>query len=292
MLTQLLLAAATTIVTPVDSPAVQSVYSGRAGQIAVRPPRFPDASVVDGVLDEPVWRSAALLTGFSQYLPVDGIPAADSTEVLIWYSPEALHIGVRAFDASGAIHATLANRDQIFSDDNVQFFISTFNDGRQATFFAVNPLGIQGDGALKRRGGVSCNGFNCATATRQAPDLSPDFVWQSKGRLTSAGYEVEIRIPLKSLRFQAAKTQTWGINVLRVIPRSGHQQTWTQARTGAASFLTQSGRLEGLADLNPNTYSTWCPPSPPGSPVPPRPMGPAGATAAGRRRSAAPPSTG
>ena len=132
--------------------------------------------MVDGVLDEPEWQRAALLTGFSQYLPVDGLPAADSTEILLWYSSVALHIGVRAFDSSGAVHATLANRDQIFSDDNVQMFLSTFNDGRQATFFAVNPLGVQADGALNERGGVSCNGFNCATVTRQPPDLSPDFV--------------------------------------------------------------------------------------------------------------------
>ena len=249
MLTHLLLSAALSAA-PVDSPAVHMVYSGRAGQVAVHAPRFPEGSVVDGILDEPVWQNAALLTGFSQYLPVDGIAAADSTEIFIWYSPVALHIGVRAFDSSGAVHATLANRDQIFSDDNVQFYLSTFNDGRQATFFAVNPLGIQADGALNERGGVSCNGFNCATVTRQAPDLSPDFVWESKGHVTSFGYEVEIRIPLKSLRFQRAKSQVWGFNVLRVIQRSGHQQTWTQARTGAASFLLQSGRLEGLDDLN------------------------------------------
>ena len=233
-----------------SGPPAPIVYSGRSGQTAVKPPRMDGPSKVDGVLDEAQWKSAAVLTGFSQYSPVDGLPAADSTEVLVWYSATALHIGVRAFDATGSVRATLAARDQIFGDDNIQIYLSTFNDGRQATFFAVNPLGVQADGALSENGGVSgCGMAGCGTNTRQSPNLSPDFQWESKGQLTPSGYEVEIRIPFKSLRFQQTKTQTWGFNVVRVVQRSGQEQTWTTARRGSSSFLRQSGTLEGLTDL-------------------------------------------
>ncbi len=226
------------------------VHSGREGQTAVKTPRLEGTVTVDGMLDEPMWRQAAILTGFSQFTPVDGVAAADSTEVLVWYSRTALHIGVRAHDAAGAVRSTLAERDRMFNDDNIQIYLSTFNDGRQATFFAVNPLGVQGDGALNESGrGSGCNGFNCATQTREGPDLSQDFVWQSKGRLTLTGYEVEIRIPFKSIRFQQAATQSWGINVLRVVQRSGQEQTWAPAKRASSSFLAQSGRLEGLTDL-------------------------------------------
>ncbi|MES2304754.1 MAG: DUF5916 domain-containing protein [Gemmatimonadota bacterium] len=213
-------------------------YSGRRGETTVQAPRLAAKPVIDGVLDEPMWREAAVLTDFSQYKPVDGVPAADSTQVLIWYSPTALFIGVRAYDASGAVQATLANRDQIFTDDNIQVFLSTFNDKRQASFFAVNPLGIQADGALNEGGGG-----------KDAVDLSQDFVWQSKGRVTADGYEVELRIPFKSLRSQQAKTQTWGINVVRGVPRTAQQHSWMPLKIGASSLLSQSGRLEGLTDL-------------------------------------------
>src|SRR5690606_34216756 len=94
-----------------------------------------------------------------------------------------------------------------------------------------------------------CNGFNCATATREGPDLSQDFVWQSKGVMTDSGYQVEILVPLKSIRFQSAPVQSWGINVLRVVQQSGQEQTWTPARLGRSSFLAQSGRLAGLEGL-------------------------------------------
>ena len=209
------------------------VYSGWAGDTKVKPPRLEGKVVVDGVLDEPQWSRAAVLTGFSQFTPVDGLPAADSTQVLVWYSATALYLGVRAVDRTGTVRATLATRDQIFNDDNIQIFLSTFNDGRQAMVFAVNPLGVQADGALNENGSTSCNGANCAIQTRQQPDLSQDFVWESKGRLVPDGYEVEIRIPFKSIRFQPGKTQAWGINVLRVVQRSGQEQTWTPVKRGA-----------------------------------------------------------
>ncbi len=239
-----------TLVLSQSDTLTQRVYHGRLGQLEVAAPKLAGSITVDGALDEPVWQDAALLTGFSQFTPVDGIAAADSTEVYIWYSTAAIHIGVRAFDDPGTVRATLSQRDRISSDDNIQFFLSTFNDGRQATFLAVNPLGVQADGAVNESGrGTGCGYFSCATRTREVPDLSQDFVWESAGRLTETGYELEVRIPLKSIRFQSAANQSWGINILRVVQRSGQEQTWTPARVGQSSFLGQSGHLVGLEGL-------------------------------------------
>jgi hypothetical protein len=224
-------------------------YDGRAGKLAVPAPRIEFEPVIDGKLDEEVWDNAALLAGFSQFSPTDGVPAADSTEVLVWYSPTGILFGIRAFEAHGAVHATLADRDRIASDDHVQILLSTFNDGRQATVFAVNPFGVQSDGALVETGSTSGNGFNNAVVKRETADLSPDFVFQSKGRLTDYGYEVELRIPFKSLRFQPKQEQSWGINIVRQVQHSGHEDSWAPAKRASASFLSQSGSLIGLRDL-------------------------------------------
>ncbi len=225
------------------------VYHGRSGNLEVRPPRLEAEIEVDGRLTEDAWASAAVLTGFSQFSPADGVPAADSTEVLVWYSPSAIHFGIRAFEAHGAVHATLADRDRIGADDHVQILLSTFNDGRQATVLAVNPLGVQSDGALVETGSVSGNGFNSAVMGREVADLSPDYIYQSKGRVTESGYEVEVRIPFKSLRYQSGAEQSWGINITRQVQHSGYEDSWAPARRASASFLAQSGRLVGLTDL-------------------------------------------
>jgi hypothetical protein len=246
----LLLALTISLQTPA-APTLPPVHSGRAGSTAVTPPHLEGTVTIDGVLDEPQWKSAAILTGFSELTPVDGVAAADSTEILVWYSSTALYLGVRAIDSVGAVHATLATRDAIFTDDNVQIYLSTFNDGRQATFFAVNPFGVQADGALNENGSVQCNGPSCGAPRRQQPDLSQDFVWDSKGRLTPTGYVVEIRIPFRSIRFQSGRLQSWGINIVRVVQRSGQEQSWAPARQGASSFLAQSGQLDSLSNLNP-----------------------------------------
>src|SRR5471030_1508989 len=81
-------------------------YSGRDGQLHVAPPRLEQEIIIDGKLDELVWQQAARLTGFSQFSPQDGIPASDSTEVLVWYSPTAMYFGIRAYEQHGPVHAT------------------------------------------------------------------------------------------------------------------------------------------------------------------------------------------
>ena len=246
MILALLLLAAPT------GPIAPGIHSGRDGQTVVHPPRLTGTIVLDGVLDEPQWAEASVLKGFSQFTPVDGLAATDSTEVLVWYSATHMHFGIRAYAPSGTVRATLAQRDQIFNDDNVQLLLSTFNDGRQASVFAVNPFGIQADGAINESGrGGACSGFNCGAQTREGTDLSQDFVWDSKGQLTADGFSVELSIPFKSVRFQQTATQTWGINVVRVVQRSGQEQTWTMAKRASSSFLSQSGTLEGLSELKP-----------------------------------------
>jgi hypothetical protein len=230
-----------------DEPA--DTYVGTARQIHVRIPRLAADTRVDGRLDEPVWRQAALLTGFSQFSPQDGVAASDSTQVLVWYSATSIHFGIRAFERHGAPVATLADRDRIDADDQVQILLSTFNDGRQAMVFGVNPLGVQMDGTILETNRQQSGSFMSQASARQQADLSQDFVFQSKGRVTEYGYEVEVRIPFKSLRYQPTETQSWGLNVVRVVQHSGYEDSWTPARRAAASFLGQSGTLDGLTDL-------------------------------------------
>ena len=234
-------------------PATAAAFDGRTNAIHARAPRLDAEVRIDGVLEEPVWARAIRLTGFSEFSPKDGLPAEDSTEVLVWYSPSAIYFGVRAFEPHGGragVRARLADRDKIGSDDQIQIILGTFGDGRQAMVFGVNPLGVQMDGTIVEQGVSRSQGFVVSSAGREAPDLSPDYVYQSKGHVTDTGYEVEIRIPFKSLRYQAADVQSWRIQVIREVQHSQHEQTWTTANRSGASFLAQSGSIDGLTDLH------------------------------------------
>ncbi len=231
-------------------PSPDSVYNAREGRTSVRVP-FLDADaasevVVDGVLDEGAWGRAALLTGFSQYQPVDGRSSPDSTEVRIWYGRDAIWFGVRAFEPHGEVRATLAERDKVASDDNVEIHLDTYNERNRAFVFIVNPLGVQADGT-KSEGGGWIPGANVMPGQN---DLSADFHWDSRGRLTADGYEVEIRIPFSALRYPTKSVQNWGIQIQRNVQHRGAQDTWTPAVRASASFIDQQGTLVGLTGMH------------------------------------------
>jgi hypothetical protein len=218
------------------APPVQAIHNGRLHELAVTPPKSAAEIKVDGNLDEPVWREASLLTGFSQYAPVDGAAASDSTEVLVWYDDHAIYFGIRAFEPHGSVNATLADRDKYFGDDFVHIMLDTFNDKRRAFIFGVNPLGVQGDGVLSE---------NPSTTE----DYTPDYLFQSKGQVTNFGYQVELRIPFKSIGYQPSKVQDWAIHVIRRVQHSGQDHSWVPAKRGTASFLGQAGTLKSLTEL-------------------------------------------
>ena len=213
-------------------------------------PRVAGAGIaVDGALDEPVWERAARLTGFSQYQPVEGAPASQETEVLVFLTDEDLFFGILAHDSEpDQIRATLAERDNVAaSDDFVRVVLDTFNDQRRAYAFTVNPLGIQQDG-LWLEGGGSGGG-------RADPvDDNQDFIWESRGQITSRGYQVEVRIPLKSLRFPDQEVQDWGLQVLRTIQRDGYRESWAPITGESTNRLAQSGTLRGLEGLDPGLF--------------------------------------
>src|SRR5690349_10372178 len=222
-------------------------HHGRAKQLEISPPRIDTTVPINGALDEPVWQRAAVLTGFSQYRPADGRPAADSTQVLVWYAPDAIYFGIRAYEAHGdVVRATLADRDNIDADDRIQILLDTFNDRRRALLFAVNPLGAQEDGVRSEGLAGAAGGQNAGFRFDGVVDLNPDYVYQSQGRVTPWGYEVEVRIPFKSLRYQSGATQDWGVQFIRTTQHTGYEDTWTPVVRANASFLIQSGTFKAL----------------------------------------------
>ncbi len=210
----------------------------------VQPPRIEAEVVIDGRLDEPVWQQAARLDGFHQFQPVDSRPAEDSTVVLVWYSPTAIHFGILAYDrVPDGVRATVSKRDNIGNDDQVVVYLDTFNDRRRAYFFGVNPYGIQDDGVRSE------GGFTASSMMSGNLDRNPDFIWQSKGVMTDFGWVAEIRVPFKSLRWAGGDVMTWGMNIQRTTRRTGYDDTWTDVRRASASFLGQAGTLTGIHDI-------------------------------------------
>ena len=224
------------------------ILNGQQTQLSnsfdISPPRLNQKNVnIDGFLDEVEWSKAVSHSGFTSYLPVDGRPAEDDTEVRIWYSPIALYVGIIAHEIHNEVRSTLADRDKLENDDYLILILDTYDDKRSAFAFSVNPLGQQGDGTITDNTSMGRNSKSFRL------DDNPDYVFNSRGRVTKDGFIVEVEIPFKSLRYQSKNTQNWGFNVLRYIQHSGYTSTLISTKLGAASFLAQSGKLLNLSGI-------------------------------------------
>jgi hypothetical protein len=91
--------------------------------------------------------------------------------------------------------------------------------------------------------------FSAARMFGGETDTNPDFLYDSHGQVVAEGYVVEVRIPFKSLRFPGSGPQEWGLQIERVVKRTGYTDTWTDVRRASASFLAQGGTIAGLHDL-------------------------------------------
>jgi hypothetical protein len=93
---------------------------------------FTKSPVIDGKLDDDVWKSAAVFKDFYQWRPSDTGTASARTEVFAGYDSRFIYFAFHAYDDPAKVRASVAKRDSIFDDDSVGLLIDTFNDKRRA----------------------------------------------------------------------------------------------------------------------------------------------------------------
>ncbi len=202
----------------------------------VRLPAFAKPPVIDGKLDDEVWKNAAVLKDFYQIQPGDNIAPSKPTEVMLGHDERFLYVAFHCFDEPDKVRANIPKRDDIFNDDYVGILFDTFNDKRKAYEFDFNPLGIQADG-------IWTDGGN--------EDFSLDVVLESKGMVTTDGYTVEVAIPFKSIRYNGGKDTLWGAHFWRRIKRFNNElDMWMPISRDVSSWLAQAGHLTGFEGIS------------------------------------------
>src|SRR5689334_2919725 len=197
---------------------------------------FNKPPVIDGKLDDEVWKTATVLKDFYQVQPGDNLIPPNRTEVMLGYDSRFLYIAFHCYDDPSKVRANIPKRDQIWDDDYVGILFDTFNDQRRAYEFDFNPLGVQADGIWTEG---------------QGEDFSLDLVMESKGMVTSDGYTIEVAIPFKSLRYVAGKDKLWGIHFWRRTKRLNNAlDMWIPMDRDKNSWLAQAGHLTGLEGIS------------------------------------------
>jgi len=188
-------------------------------QVAETPP------VLDGVLDDEIWTKTPQVSGFKSFVPDFGKDIPFRTIVHVAHDSENLYFAIKCYDEPDKIKTSIAARDRIGADDWVCINLDTFNGGQSLFGLYVNPNGIQMDTQFAAGN----------------EDIGVDLIWYSAAKIDEEGYNVEIKIPFKSIRYAENEGEVgMGVIFERKISRLSTQVTYPALDPAKGfAFLTQ-----------------------------------------------------
>ncbi|MFY0591725.1 DUF5916 domain-containing protein [Roseivirga sp.] len=143
------------------------------------------APVIDGILDDDIWKKSPTVSGFKTFVPDFSQDIPFKTVAYVAHDEENLYFAIKCFDEPDKIKTSIAARDRIRADDWICINLDTFNGGQSLLGLYVNPSGIQMDTQF----------------AAGAEDIGVDLIWYSAAKIDDEGYSVEIKIPFKSIRY-------------------------------------------------------------------------------------------
>ncbi len=191
---------------------------------------------VDGKLDDAGWKGITpITTWYETKVSDNGEPPVKNTGWLA-YDDHYLYAAFQFDDPHPElIRAPIADHDQLSgTTDYGGLMIDSNNDGKSAIEFLANANGLQ---------------YDAVNNDASGEDSSPDYYWDSAGRITATGWTLEIRIPFTSLRYARVPSPTWGVMLYRNYPRERHYQFFTnRIPRNSSCFVCTESSLLGLDD--------------------------------------------
>ena len=191
--------------------------------------------VVDGVLDDEVWKRAPVADRFVQSEPNTGQPASESTDVRVAFDGTTIYIAAHLHDSEperivvNEIRKDFREEDQ----DDFELILDTFRDRHNGYVFITNVEGAKLDRQVAGEG--------------REINASWDAVWDVKTKRVADGWTLEMAIPFRSLRFDINGDGTWGVNFSRRIRRKNEVTFWAPIpREFNLSRLSLAGDLIGV----------------------------------------------
>ncbi len=213
--------------------------------------RLSSPVIFDGRCNDTAWAGLSPLP-MQMYQPVHGDSCSEEAEIYVAFDNEYFYLAGRLHYKNGAkIIATSKKRDAFDpGNDFLGILFDSFNDNENAVCFMTNPEGIRTDFSLANDGVPPIQGmpFNQSWNT----------FWDVKTRRTDNLWEVEIRIPLSSLRFQDHDNKVvMGLTVYRFISSRQEPDLYPLISNELGSFSpwkpSQAKKviLKGLSRKNP-----------------------------------------
>ena len=196
-------------------------------------PRADSPPIIDGTLDDDVWRNAAVIDDFHQTNPGDGIPPTENTVVRVLYDDDYLYIAADLQDSDPEkVQATqMIQGRSFFSDDRFWVTLDSFNSKRNDYLFQVNANGVRRE-ALRENNSRFIEEWVA--------------IWHAQSALNEYGWATEIAIPFKSISFDP-NGDTWGVNFGRGIVRKQEFNMWSSHER--QDWPAYGGEMSGISGI-------------------------------------------
>ena len=230
-------------VPPADDPPIPvapATVARANGRVVVRAIKLSQPLVIDGKLDEAVYRDNLPVDGFIQAVPRNGQPVSEKTEAWVSYDDTYIYISAKLYESvppdKWIANELRRDTNQLRQNDMFGVLLDTFHDRRNGYNFYTNPLG----------------GFTDQIVTDEGnPNADWNPVWKVHEGRFDGGWTTEMAIPFKSIRYISGTNQTWGIQMRRSIRRKNewaHLTALPAANGGPNSVfrISQAATLVGL----------------------------------------------
>jgi len=206
------------------------------GHAILRTTRIATPLVIDGRLDDPIYRDVKPASDFIQQEPIEGAPATDRTEVWVFYDDRNIYVAAKMLETDPSKRVTSDMRrdsNNLYNNDHIAVLFDTFADGRNGFGFSVNAQG----------------GIFDWQVTNEQPSNEWNALFDVRTATIEGGWTAEFAIPFRSMRFRGGATE-WGINFRRMV-RWKNELTFLSripsswGRRGV-SKVSSAGRLIGL----------------------------------------------
>ncbi|MCL3780682.1 hypothetical protein EMN47_09825 [Prolixibacteraceae bacterium JC049] len=215
-------------------------FSQQTGRKSIRATRTENPPKIDGYLNDSSWDEAEIANNFSVYTPNNGapIPSEYATEVRVLYNDNAVYISAKLLDPSpGQIPKEFAQRDNRGQSDYFSVTINPNDDGQNPYRYYVEASGNQLDSKVANKD----------------EDFNWSAVWESQVKITDYGWNVEMKIPYRALRFSNTPIQSWAFNFFRRIERINTQCTWNFIDNSNGNWTQYDGLVTHFENIKPPT---------------------------------------
>ena len=161
--------------------------------------------ILDGTLSEAELVNAEIVDIIYEHEPGNNTSPSYTTKTYLTYSDTFLYVGFKAYRDN--VKADIHPRDNssLFEDDFANIHLDTYGDARNNIGLTSNLYGSQADGIRVDQNDGSGSGSGWS--------LDANFDFQSLGRYTDFGYEVEFIVPFNSIPFPNGINQRWKIKL-------------------------------------------------------------------------------